>query len=628
MSKQPILEFLKNGNTLLADGAMATLLHQQGVALNACFEHLNITAPDMVQTIHAEYLLAGSRLIETNTFGANRYKLAEYGLGEQVVEINTAAVQNVRQAIIRANVPADKVYIVGSVGPIGLRLRPYGKINATELRTGFVEQIRALSQAGVDAILFETFSDHNELLIAIDVVKSIRETDGVNLPIIAQMTFAQDDRTLLGYSPARAAHELVKAGADIIGVNCGTGPSQIATILTSMHHAMPNAILSAMPNAGFPQLISGRVMYPATTDYFGDYAQTFKAIGARIIGGCCGTTPAHIAAMNIALQKPVKVELPVQVTEITQEVESITPDNPTTLARRLMENRFTITVEIAPPKSYTVEKLVHSARLLREAGADILDVADTPAARMRMSPWAVSHIIQNQVGMETVLHFPTRGRNVLRIQGDLLAAHALDLRNLFVTMGDPTKIGDYPEAMDNFDIAPSKLIELIKHKMNHGVDLAGASIGKPTAFHVGCAVNMFADDLDHEVKLTVKKIEAGADFALGQAVFEPHKIDLFLERFLAITGEHFKLPVLMGIMPLYSLRQAQFLHNEVPGISIPDSLMKRMEDAGEDAPQEGVKIAQELLRAIRPLMAGAYIIPAFGKYDLAAEVIADMPIFA
>lgn len=628
MSKQSILEFLKNGNTLLADGAMGTVLHQKGANLNACFEHLNITAPEMVQSIHAEYLLAGARLIETNTFGANRYKLSEYGLGEQVVEINTAAVQHVHQAIIQANIPADEVYIVGSVGPIGLRLRPYGKINPADLRTGFVEQIRALSQAGVDAILFETFSDHNELFIAIDVVKSIRETDGVNLPIIAQMTFAQDDRTLLGYSPARAAHELIKAGADVIGVNCSAGPSQIANILATMHQAMPNALLSAMPNAGYPQAIGGRVMYPATTDYFGEYAPTFKAIGARIIGGCCGTTPAHIAAMNVALQKPVKVDFPLQVTEISQEIESITPNNPTTLARRLMENRFTITVEIAPPKSYTVEKLVSSARLLREAGADILDVADTPAARMRMSPWAVSHIIQNQVGMETVLHFPTRGRNVLRIQGDLLAAHALDLRNLFVTMGDPTKIGDYPEAMDNFDIAPSKLIELIKHKMNQGVDLAGTSIGKPTAFHVGCAVNMFADDLDHEVKLTIKKIEAGADFALGQAVFEPHKIELFLERYLAITGEQFKLPVLMGIMPLYSLRQAQFLHNEVPGISIPDSLMKRMEDAGDDAPQEGVKIAQELLRAIRPLMAGAYIIPAFGKYELAAEVIADMPIFA
>jgi homocysteine S-methyltransferase len=628
MSKQPILDFLKQGGTLLADGAMATLLHQHGVALNACFEHLNLTAPAMVQSVHAEYLVAGARLIETNTFGANRYKLAEYGLGEQVVEINTAAVEAIRQAIIQANIPADEVYIVGSVGPISLRLRPYGKINPVELRTAFVEQIRALSQAGVDAILFETFSDHNELLIGIDVVKSIRETDGVSLPIIAQMTFAQDDRTLLGYSPARAAHELVKAGADVIGVNCSAGPSQIATILNTMHQAMPNALLSAMPNAGYPQTIGGRAMYPATTDYFGEYAQTFKAIGARIIGGCCGTTPAHIAAMNLALQKPMLVEFPIQVVDNTQEVTIPASDNPTSLARRLAEGKFTITVEVAPPKSYAVEKLVNSARLLREAGADVLDVADTPAARMRMSPWAVSHIIHTQVGMETVLHFPTRGRNVLRIQGDLLAAHALDLRNLFVTMGDPTKIGDYPEAMDNFDIAPSKLIELIKHKMNHGQDLAGSSIGKPTAFHVGCALNMFADDLDHEVKLTVKKLEAGADFALGQAVFEPHKIELFLERFLALTGGQFKLPVLMGIMPLYSLRQAQFLHNEVPGISIPDHLMKRMEDAGEDAPQEGVKIAQELLRAVRPLMAGAYIIPAFGKYELAAEVIADMPIFA
>jgi homocysteine S-methyltransferase len=291
------------------------------------------------------------------------------------------------------------------------------------------------------------------------------------------------------------------------------------------------------------------------------------------------------------------------------------------LAERLADGRFTVTVEVAPPRSFSVEALLANARLLRDAGADLLDVADTPAAKMRMSPWAVCHLINTQVGMETVLHFPTRGRNLLRVQGDLLAAHALDLRNLFVTMGDPTRIGDYPDAMDQYDIVPSKLIALIKQKMNGGVDLAGSSIGQPTAFTVGCALNMFADDLDHEIHLTVKKQECGADFALGQAVFEPASIETFLRRYEQVTGKAFDLPVLIGIMPLYSLRHARFLHNEVPGISIPKSIMKRIEEAGDRAPQEGVRIAQELLRDVSGMVAGLYVIPAFGKYELAAEVI-------
>jgi homocysteine S-methyltransferase len=388
-----------------------------------------------------------------------------------------------------------------------------------------------------------------------------------------------------------------------------------------MREAVPEARVSAMPNAGFPESVGGRVMYPATADYFGDYAVTFKALGATIIGGCCGTTPEHIASMRKALDDPFRSAPFIHVAEMNSDDEAALPDHPTMLKQRLTEGKFTITVEMSPPRSFTVDTLIRSARMLRDAGADILDVADTPAAKMRMSPWAVSHVIQTQVGVETVLHFPTRGRNLLRVQGDLLAAHAMDMRNLFVTMGDPTKIGDYPDAKDDYDIVPSKLIGLIKGKMNLGHDMAGSSIGRPTAFTVGCALNMFADNLDHEISILLNKMKAGADFALGQSVFEPHKIERFLKRYEEITGEAFKLPVLMGILPLYSLRHAQFLHNEVPGISIPDIIMKRIEDAGDDAPYEGVRIAQELLRSIHGLTAGAYVIPSFGKYELAAEVV-------
>lgn len=615
MAKTPFLERLKQGDPLLADGAMGTMLHQRGASMEACFDAISITQPDVLEAVHRDYIAAGARLIETNTFGANRFKLAEYGLGDQVTEINRAAVEAARRAIDALG--RDDVYIAGSVGPLGTRLRPYGRIKAEDAHEAFAEQIGALASAGVDAIILETFTDHAEML---EALTSAREA-APGVPVICQMTFAADDRTLLGFSPARVAHELHRAGADVIGVNCSGGPVQISNILQAMHQAVPEAFFSAMPNAGFPETVRGRVMYPATADYFGDYALTFKAIGASIIGGCCGTTPYHISAMHAALTDPARPLPHVHMVEAINDDTLLVAPRPTGLHERLQKGLFTVTVEIAPPRSSTVEKLVQNARMLREAGADLLDVADTPAARMRMSPWAVCHELQSQIGIETVLHFPTRGRNLLRIQGDLLAAHALQLRNLFVTMGDPTKIGDYPEAMDQYDIVPSKLIELIKHKMNTGADLSGSPIGRPTAFTVGCALNMFADDIDREIKTLGNKLDAGSDFALGQAVFEPHRIEHFHRRYEEVTGRPFDFPVLVGIMPLFSLKHALFLHNEVPGISIPDTILKRIEDAGDDAPLEGVRIAQELVRAVRGLVQGLYIIPAFGRYELAAEVI-------
>jgi methionine synthase I (cobalamin-dependent)/5,10-methylenetetrahydrofolate reductase len=620
MRQISLRERLTDAHPILADGGMGTLLHQRGTAIHDCFDSLNLSMPELVIGIHQEYITAGARLIETNTFGANRMKLEEYGLADRVAEINQKAVAHVQEAIRRTD-SAEPVYIAGAVGPLGGNTRSYGRLTLAEITSIFEEQIRALIGAGVDAIILETFTDHSEINSAIEVTKALQTEMGRDVVIIAQMTFAQDNRTPLGHNPARVAHDLSLAGVDVIGVNCGTGPSQISNVLQQMHTAVPTARFSAMPNAGFPEAIGGRVMYSAKADYFGQYAVTFRSIGANIIGGCCGTTPAHIRAMRDALNKQESAPSVIHVHEdepIPSKSERI---RPTELARRLADGRFTVTVEMAPPRSFEVEALVNHAHLLRAAGADIVDVADTPAARMRMSAYAAAHVIQSQVGLETVLHFPTRGRNILRVQGDLLAAHALDLRNLFVTMGDPTKIGDYPDANDGYDIVPSKLIDLIAHQMNNGQDMGGNSIGRPTSFTVGCALNMFADNLGRELGVLEKKLEAGADFALGQAVFEPHKIEIFLQAYEERFGTAFRLPVLMGIMPLYSVRQAQFLHNEVPGISIPDTIMKRLEDAGENAPSEGVLIAQETLRAIQGLVAGAYIIPAFNKYELAAEVI-------
>ena len=611
----PLKERLQQPEPLLADGAMGTMLHQNGVAINSCFDALNITNPQQVARVHQAFIEAGANLIETNTFSANRYKLAEFGLEDRMKEINQAGVQLARQVI--ADSQRDDVYIAGSVGPLGVRLKPYGRVSVAEARDAFSEHIGALLDAGVDAIVFETFTDLSELVEALRVVRDL----DAEIPVICQMTFAPDDRTLLGHLPGSVARELMAAGAQIIGVNCSTGPAHIARVLNAMKLAAPDLQYSAMPNAGLPESVGGRMMYPATVDYFADYALNFKAMGASIIGGCCGTQPEHIAAMRSALDDPKRPLPQIHVHEINGEEENGLPEGPTELQHKLLMKQFVVSVEIAPPRSYTPQKVLTAAQLLQDAGADIVNVADSPTARMRMSPWAICHLLHARLGMETVLHFPTRGRNLLRIQGDLLAAHALGLRNLFVVMGDPTHIGDYPEAMDNYDVSPSGLIKLIKHGLNTGVDQAGHSIGQPTAFNVGCALNMCATDLDRELKVLRRKLEGGADFALSQAVFEPERIEKFLAHYERVEGKAFDLPVLLAVMPLFSVKHARFLHNEIPGIYVPDSIFARLEAAGDDAPQEGVRIASEVLDQMKGLVQGAYIIPAFGRYDLAAEVV-------
>jgi homocysteine S-methyltransferase len=376
-----------------------------------------------------------------------------------------------------------------------------------------------------------------------------------------------------------------------------------------------------MPNGGFPELINGRLMYPATPDYFGDYAVIFRDIGARIIGGCCGTTPEHIRAMRAALDAPGRTP---RIVITSAEPNPLSAGDaqlaPTRLAQKLAAGKFFITVEMPPPRSFNAQKVLAAAQMLQEAGVDCIDVSDSPMARMRMSPWAICHLIQDRLGMETILHFPTRGRNILRVQGDLLAAHALNVRNILVVMGDPTAIGDYPDANDKCDILPSGLIRLIKHNLNGGRDQAGNSIGQPTAFTVGCALNLTPKDIDAEISSLRKKIEAGADFAMTQSVYEPRKVEQFLKRYEELYGP-LTLPILVGILPLYGERHANFLNNEVPGISIPESIMARIAAAGDVAPAVGVQIAAEILRDLRGMVQGAYIIPPFGKYEMAAEIV-------
>jgi homocysteine S-methyltransferase len=599
---------------VLADGAMATVLHARGVGADQCFEELNRSQPAVVADVHRAYIDAGAEVVWTNTFGANRFKLRSFGLQAQVAELNAAAVAVARRVVAAAFRP---VLVAGDIGPLGVRLAPYGRISTEQAREAFGEQLAALIDQ-VDLLVFETMSDVREVSVAVEVARRISA-----LPIIAMMTFTRDDRTLLGDTPAAVVRVLRDAGADVIGINCAGGPAQALRVLNAMRQTAPDERFAAKPNAGWPEQVGGRIMYPATAAYFARYATAFAQAGAVVIGGCCGTTPAHIAAMRTALDgHRQRVATPSARLSVPPTAPTPPPPArpPTHLAEQLGRRRFVVSVEIDPPRGLSLHKLIAGAQLLAEAGADVINVADSPMARMRMSPWAVCHVIEREAGIETVLHFPLRGRNLLRIQGDLLAAHALGLRNLFVVMGDPTAIGDYPAASDAYDLVPSGLIRLITEQLNAGVDHAGAAIGEPTAFLVGCAINLCAADIDKEIRGVRRKIAAGADFALTQPVYDVAVATVFLQRFAAQHGP-LPIPLLVGVLPLYSARHAAFLHNEVPGISIPDAVRHRIETAGKAAPAEGVALALELLTELRGLVQGVYLMPPFGRYDLAAEII-------
>jgi homocysteine S-methyltransferase len=611
---------------LLADGAMGTMLHARGVPFAMCFDALNLSDPKRVADIHRAYIEAGSQLILTNTFGANRYKLAEHGLASQVSEINRAGVALARRVV---EASFKDVLIGGDVGPLGVRLVPYGRVQQDQARDVFAEQIAALAEAGVDFLLIETVSDLNEILQAAHAARDV-----CALPLVASMTFTRDDRTLLGDSPTQVARSLWEAefdnarGVDMLGVNCSGGPAQLLRILQEMHTAVPQARFWVKPNAGWPEQVGGRIMYPATPEYFGDYAMAFMEAGARVIGGCCGTTPAHIAAMRRVLDSGAPSHGILEQADSAGGSEEPTPpsDQPTAMAQKLIDGHFVIAAEMDPPRGLSTHKLLAGASLLEESGADVINVADSPMARMRMSPWAVCNLIQRRVGVETTLHFPTRGRNLLRVQGDLLAAHALGIRNVFVVMGDPTSIGDYPDALDDYDVVPSGLIKLIKRGFNVGVDHSGSDIGQPTAFFVGGALNLSPQDPEREIKVLRRKIRGGVDFLLTQPVYDAEAAYEFVAHYEAAYGK-LEVPVLVGILPLYSARHAAFLHNEVPGITIPDGLHERLANADDKAKYEGVDIALEIIAQMRELgdtsrwVAGIYLMPAFNRYDLAAEIV-------
>lgn len=601
---------------LLCDGAMGTMIYSRGISSEHCFDELNLSQPALIAEIHRGYIEAGANVIQTNTFGANRFRLAEHSLSGKAIELNRAGAALARRVVEASFKP---VFVAGTIGPLGQWLAPLGRLSKEDVRDAFHEQVQGLIDGGVDLLIFDTFADISALREAVLAARDI----SADIPILAQVTFNEDMRTALGHTPPKVAQKLGALPLNGIGINCSLGPSGVLRALRALKpHVPPEMFVSAQPNAGWPERSGGRIMYPATPDYFGEYALALVEAGARLVGGCCGTTPQHIARMRAALDDPARTSTIISrlPREDADSVAPVSDVQPTRLARRLAAGELVITVEISPPKGYSAEKVLAGVQMLRDAGANTINVADSPRARMRMSAWAMCHLIQSQLGLETVLHFPTRGRNILRVQGDLLAAHALNVRNIFAVMGDPTSIGDYPDALDDYDVVPTGLIKLLKQQFNQGVDHSGEKLAQPTNFLVGCALNLTPGDPDRELKVLRRKIDSGADFALTQPIYNVDEARAFIQKYEAEVGP-WTLPIVAGVLPLISGRHAEFLHNEVPGIHIPDAMRQRMHAAGDAAAREGIAMTQELIAEIRPLVQGIYIIPAFGRFDLVAELI-------
>ncbi|MDA0244601.1 MAG: bifunctional homocysteine S-methyltransferase/methylenetetrahydrofolate reductase [Chloroflexi bacterium] len=606
---------------LLLDGAMGTLLYSYGAAMDRPLCLLNIENPKLVAEVHRAYIEAGADVIETNTFDANRFKLGKHGSAEKAAELNSAAVTIARRVIDSTFRP---VLLAGSIGPLAVTLAPLGRVTQREARAAFMEQINALVDPphtrGVDWLILETQTNLHEIETAVEVARSLAP----HIPIIAQMTFNRDDRTLMGDTPLQVALRLKQLGVDALGVNCSSGPAQLLRLLTAMHQVVPDMPLAGSPNAGWPEDIEGgRVLYPASPAYFAQHVGAYRTLGVRLMGGCCGTTADHIAAMRREIDQPTAVSpearpLPTQlVGHKTETRPTNSPDQPTQLARALQKGEFFVSVELTPPHGTAVQKLLASARSLHEAGATFFNMADMPQARMRMSAWAAAYLLQQNLGHETILHVPTRGRNLLRLQADLLAAHALGLRNLFVLMGERAKVGDYPEGEDVYDIMPSGLIKLIKEQFNAGVDQLDRALDQPTNFLVGCGVNLNSPNPTREMRLLHENIQNGADFALSRLVFDVDKVREFMAGYQREYGR--LIPLIAAVQPLPNAAVADFLHHEVPGLLIPEKYRQALRLSDDE--WQGVNIAQELLLGLRDVVQGVVIVPYAGRYDLAADVL-------
>ncbi len=601
------MEFLQD-HILVFDGGMGTMLYQKGVFLNRSYDELNLSRPELIQDVHRAYLTAGAEVIETNTFGANRFKLQAFGFQERVAEINRQGAKVAREAA------GDRAWVAGSLGPLGLKIEPWGPTSVEEAEAAFKEQAAALVEGGVDLFVLETFTDLNEIHQAIRAVRSI-----CALPVVAQMTIEEDGNSLYGTAPEIFAKRLDEWGADVVGINCSVGPQVMLECLERMVKITDRPI-SIQPNAGRPRSVDGRNLYLCSPEYMASYARKFVLAGAKIVGGCCGTTPEHIKAMKSSLRalRPAHVPMATSLpAEQRVEIQPVERARKSRFAAALVEGRLVTSVEITPPKGFDTSKVVAGARALKAAGVDAINIPDGPRASARMGAQALAVILEQQVGIETVLHYCCRDRNLLGMQSDLLGAAALGLKNLLIITGDPPKMGDYPDATAVFDVDSIGLTNMVT-RLNHGLDLGGTPFNPPTGFLVGVGANPGAIELENEISRFRYKVEAGAEFAITQPVFDVRQLLSFLKRV-----EEFRIPIIAGIWPLSSLRNAEFMNNEVPGVHVADEIMERMRKADQigKAREEGIAIARETVEEIRAQVQGIQVSAPFGRYQSALEVL-------
>ncbi len=625
MSKGSIERLLDPERIIVFDGAMGTMLYSKGVFINQCYDELNLRAPDMISEIHRAYVKAGAEIIETNTFGANRLKLTPYGLEAQIADINKAGARLARAIADEAPRP---VLVAGSVGPLGVRIEPFGPTSREEAFGFFREQMQALKDGGADLFLLETFGDLNEIEQAILAARAVSK----DMPIIAQMTVGADGLSPFGATPEDIARALDAWGADVIGLNCSVGPQIILEAIEKMA-PVTRKKLSAQPNAGMPREISGRSMYMASPEYMATYARHLVQAGARVVGGCCGTTPEHIHAMvegvrplapRLASSGQLQTQDPRPKTQDPSAGISVPRVDVVPLVERskwgakIAKKQFVTSVEIVPPRGVDASRMLADVRKLKDAGVDAVNVPDGPRAQSRMGALLTSVIIEQQVGIEAVTHYACRDRNLLGMLSDLLGAAAVGLHNMLLVTGDPPKMGPYPDATAVFDIDAIGLTNLVAN-LNRGLDPGGNAIGKPTAFVIGVGVNPAAIDIPHEIKRFEWKVQAGAEYAITQPVFDPAQLEKFLSRI-----EHTRIPIIAGIWPLVSARNAEFLANEVPGVTVPESIITRMRNASdkskEHAVAEGIAIAREMFERVEPYVQGVQVSAPFGKVDLALQV--------
>jgi homocysteine S-methyltransferase len=602
---QSFLEALAE-RPLLFDGAIGTELYRRGVFLTSNFEELCLTRRELVAEVHRDYLKSGAEVLTTNSYGANRARLEPYGLGDKVGTINRAAAEIAREIAGRS------AWVAGSLGPSGLPATSFLGSAASGLKEDLRLRIESLRAGGADLILIETFGQLAEVALCIEMARRFAP----KLPIVTTMRFESNEKLPDGSQPEEVARALVELGADVIGVNCGEGPSLAFRVAQRMLGAGRPVI--AQPNAGSPEELEGRTIYVSNPEYFGVYGRRMLKAGIQGVGGCCGTTPEHIRRLRASLRMMSHAEAKVEVADAPdRRVERVPIAERSSLAQKMAAGKFVVSVEVNPPSGLDPSKAIEAARMLRDAGVDVINIADGPRASVRMSNLAEGLLVQKELGMEVLLHVCCRDRNLLGLQSDLLGAHVLGIRNLVIITGDPPKLGDYPDASGVYDLDSIGLLKLVDG-YNHGVDPVGKAMDQPTRFWVATGAEPGALDYEREIRRLERKIAAGADFVMTQPVYDPKTLERFLD-----DVAHLQKPILLGLLPLASSRNAEFLHREVPGMTIPQEIRDRMARAekGPAARAEGVKIAQEMLLAARARIAGAYIMPPLGHYDMAVQIL-------